>query len=505
MGPADPPDVVEPPRRWASRDMVLVSGLTLAAQAGIAASQFVFAAMFGASADTDAFFAALSPPLYLTTVLIASLSVVFVPIFIERRRIGGTNDAARVASGTLNLVAIGLVVIAAAGAIFADPIIGLTAPGLPPAARELARGLAVILWPSVVGSGLVVLLTSIWQIDSRFGWPAVVPVIGAVVNLALMVILGRTIGVSGAAIAWTVSLILQAGLLAPVVARTWRPSLGLDHPGVRAVLVALAPLAFASVFIRASTLLERYLGSELPSGQLSQLTYASRIVAVLGVLASAGPAAVLFPRMAEDVSALDFAGLRSRAALGLRSLWLLVAPCIALLVVLAEPAVRLVFEHGAFTRADSDAVAVLTRIYAPSVIAIALSAVTGRAIYALKAVRLLAVVGAIEGLLYIAYTTVLARRLGAEGIALGYTVYFLGSITWQLVYLRHVLDARGGMVIRSFLITSGVAVVAGIAAWLATLAVSGGPPAVIVAIGGTVGMGVYVLGLTVTRGVGATR
>src|SRR2546428_1745912 len=69
----------------ASRDMVLVSVLSVAAQALVAASQFVFAAIFGASADSDAFFAALSPPLYVTTVLVASLSVVFLPIFVERR------------------------------------------------------------------------------------------------------------------------------------------------------------------------------------------------------------------------------------------------------------------------------------------------------------------------------------------------------------------------------------------------------------------------------------
>lgn len=480
--------------------MVLVSILTLAAQAGIAASQFVFAALFGASADTDAFFAALSPPLYVTTVLIASLSVVFVPIFIERRAAGGDADAGAVASGALNLVTIGLVCIAIGGAVFADPIIGLTAPGLPPAARELAGGLAIVLWPSIVGSGLVVLLTAIWQIDFRFGWPAVVPVIGAVVNLALMVVLGRAMGVSGAAAAWTVSLLLQAVLLAPVVARTWRPSFGLDHPGVRAVFVSLAPLALASVFIRASTLLERYLGSELPSGQLSQLTYASRVVAVLGVLVSAGPAAVLFPRMAEDVSALDFAGLRTRASLGIRSLWLLVAPCVALLIALAEPAVRLVFEHGAFTRADSGAVAALLRIYAPSVVAIGLAAVTGRAIYALKAVRLLAAIGALEGLLYVGYTTVLAHRLGVGGIALGYTVYFLGSITWQLIYLRQALAARGRHALRSFVLTAVLAGAAGIASWLASRPFD--EPVVALAAGGAVGLAFYAIGVLAVRRAG---
>jgi len=501
VDPAGAPELVEPsPVRWASKDMVIVSGLTLAAQAGIAGSQFVFAAMFGASVVTDAFFAALSPPLYVTSVLIASLSVVFIPIYVERRAALGDAGALRLANAALNLVSIGLVGIALLGVALADTIIGWTAPGLSPAGRETARSLAVVLWPSVVGSGLVVLLTSIWQVTTRFRWPAAVPVIGAVANLVLMVLLGRAIGVAGAAVAWTISLLLQAILLAPVVAPKWRPSLGLNDPGVRAVFTALAPLALAAMFVRASTLLERYLGSELPAGQLSQLTYASRVVAVLGVLVSAGPAAVLFPRMAEDVSALDFAGLRTRASLGLRSLWLLVAPCVALLVALAEPAVRLVFEHGAFTRADSDAVAALARIYAPSLVAVALSAITGRAIYALKAVRFFAAMGAFEGLLYIVYTTVLARRFGAEGIALGFSIYFLGSVTWQLAYLRHALAAPGHRVGRSFIATSALAAVAGLMAWLASRTVE--QPISALVLGGVIGLATYVGGVRAARRIG---
>src|SRR2546428_8345718 len=88
----------------ASRDMVLVSVLSVAAQALVAASQFVFAAIFGASADSDAFFAALSPPLYVTTVLVASLSVVFLPIFVERRAAHRSREAPTVARGALNAV-----------------------------------------------------------------------------------------------------------------------------------------------------------------------------------------------------------------------------------------------------------------------------------------------------------------------------------------------------------------------------------------------------------------
>jgi putative peptidoglycan lipid II flippase len=205
--------------------------------------------------------------------------------------------------------------------------------------------------------------------------------------------------------------------------------------------------------------------------------------------------------MAEDVSALDFAGLRTRASLSIRSLWLLVAPCVALLIALAEPAVRLVFEHGAFTRADSAAVALLLRIYAPSLVAVALSAISGRAIYALKAVRFFAAMGALEGLLYIAYTAGLAQRLGAAGIALGFTIYFLGSISWQLVYLRHALAARGRRVLRAFVVITLLAAGAGVVAWVITRGIDA--PLLALVIGGVGGLASYAGGVLAARRVGA--
>jgi putative peptidoglycan lipid II flippase len=270
--------------------------------------------------------------------------------------------------------------------------------------------------------------------------------------------------------------------------------LGLGDAALRAFLVALAPLILANVFIRASTVVERYLASELPTGELSQVTYASRIVLTLAVLLSAGPAAVIFPRMARD-TATGGTALRTTVSDGLQSLWNLVAPIVALLIALADPGVRLVFEHGAFTRADSEAVSSLLRLYSPSLVAAALGAITGRAIYALKATRVLAAVGTAEGVAYVLYTTVLAHTLGASGIALGFTLYYLGSLAWQLIFLRHALHASGRTFARSVAITGTVAIVAGLSAWLASRMVE--EPVVAVLWGGLIGLGIYVLGQVV--------
>src|SRR2546427_4428300 len=104
-----------------SRDIVLVSGFALATQGFLLASQFVFAAIFGASVQSDAFFAALALPLYVSTVLISSLAVVFLPVVVELRAGGTGSDADEFISGGVNLTAILLTAVAIGGPLLADP------------------------------------------------------------------------------------------------------------------------------------------------------------------------------------------------------------------------------------------------------------------------------------------------------------------------------------------------------------------------------------------------
>lgn len=477
----------------AARQAALVSILTLGAQMFALGAQVAFAVVFGATSRSDAFFAALALPLYVTTILVGSVSVVFVPILAEHRARAGRAGAAEVAAGALQLVTLSLVSLAIVGIVFADILVAWTAPGLDAEARAVATELAMVIWPSVIGSGLGALLTALWQIEGRFGWAATAPLLGAGLNLAILVALAPVTGIVGAAVGWTASSVVQVILLAPILRAYWRARLALRHPAVLALIAGLAPLALANIFIRASTLLERYLGSHLDPGELSHVTYASRIVAAVGIFAAAGPGAVLFVRLAKDAAAGDRSRLAGTISRGVRAIWLIVAPLVALMVALPEPAVRLALEHGAFSRADSIAVSGLVRVYALSVIAVALSAVTAHAIYALRATRLVAAVGAVEGLAYIIYTALLAQRYGAVGIALGFSVYYLVSVAWQLVYLRNATRASGVGTARSFVVTSAIAGVCGLVAWAAAQGVES--PLLALVAGVIAGLTLYVVGI----------
>jgi len=475
------------------RGAVLTSVLALGAQLTSMLLQLVFAALFGSSPEADAYFAALALPTFVSALFVAAVPVVFIPVVIERRALVGRGEGDAVSNATINQTALLLGILVLGGATFSDGLLRLTAPGLSPAEHALAQRIAIFLWPSAAASCLVALMTALWQIESRFGWPASVPLAGTAANLLLLALLVPGMGITGAALAWTASVFLQMILLAPVIWRRWRPRLSLAHPAVREIARAVWPLILSNTLIQASTIWERYLGSLLPIGQLSQLTYASRIVLSISVLLSAGPAAVILPRLAEVAAEGDRVRLGRAIEKGLRSMWLVVAPAGALLIVLADPAVELVFQRGAFTHEDARAVAGILRVYVMALVPGLLAVVTSRALYARKATRLVAIVGAGEGLAYLAYTAWLSSILGAVGIALGFALLASVSLVWHLVYLRRVTGAPSVRSLAPFAVSGIAAVLAGLTA-LGVSQVATGPLAA-VAIGGTAGVAVYAVGL----------
>ena len=446
----------------------LITLFTLVGQGVGFATQMVTAALFGAGAGMDAFLAASAVPQYVIAVLLGSLGFVFVPVFVDYLATGREDEAWQIASSVINLCLLVVGALVVLGILFPDAILRLTAPGLSEATHQQAARIAVITWPAVLATGVVSLLTGIYQSQSRFGWPAAVPVIGAVVNLGLVLILANWLGIIGLAIATTVGIVLQVGLLLPLALKKghYRFMLNWRHPAVWQVLRLLLPLLLASLVSKSTPLLDRFLASGMPAGSISHLGYAFRIFAILVGLISSGIATVIFPRMAANVTGADFPGLRRSMSAGLRVMWLAIAPVMTIGIVLALPMVSAVFQRGKFSAADAVAVARLLQVYLLALASACLGSVTGRGFYVLKDTKTLAVFGSIESVAYVFYTALLAYFWGAVGVALGYVLLYNGSLLWQVIILRHKTGNLGGRtVLSSFTRTGLAALLGGATAW----------------------------------------
>jgi len=367
------------------RPTLVVTFFTLGGQAVGFVTQVVIAASFGARSDMDAFLAANTLPQYVIAVLLTALSFVFIPVFVDYLSTGQEDEAWRVAIGVTTLCILTLGVIAITGVIFAFPLLRLTMPGLSSPSLQLAVQVAIITWPTVVATGIVSLLASIYQAQGRFGRPAVVPVIGGTVNLGLVLLLVRPLGVVGLAIASLLSICLQAVLLFPFIfgPSRYRPALNWNHPGVRQVLHLLWPLVLSGLFIRATPIVDRYLASGLGEGAISHLGYAFKLLGLLATLISTGLTMVLFPRMAANIAESDVTGLRRTVSQGLRIMWLAIAPVTCIGAALALPVTTILLQRGEFRPTDTRAVASLLQIYLLSLAGMCLGSITGRSMYAL--------------------------------------------------------------------------------------------------------------------------
>jgi putative peptidoglycan lipid II flippase len=455
---------------------VVVTLFTLLAQVVAFATQVVIAAAFGTGAAMDAFLAANTLPQYLLSVVLNALGFVFIPVFLEYGKQGREEDAWRLASAVITVCAVALGLLSLAGIVLAQPLLRVTTPGLPSTSLQLATRIAIITWPTLVFTGLVSLLTAIYHAQGRFGWPALVPVLGAVLNLALVAALAAGVGIVGVAVAALVSLVLQMVLLLPIALqeRRFRPALGWRDSGVQEVLRLLLPLVVANVFVRSTPIVDRYLASDLAEGAISQLGYASRLVTIFSTLLAAGITTVIFPRMASDRAKGDLAALRHTTSLGLRFMWLTVAPVVTVGLALALPLITVLFRRGEFNDADAHAVARLVQVYLLALVSMCLSNVPGRALYALKETWTVGVVGVIEAIAYVVYTPLLAHRYGTAGIAVSFVIYFNTSLLWLLWLVRSKTGNVGGRgVTLSFFRTGLASVCGGLAAYAVTRGMSG--------------------------------
>jgi putative peptidoglycan lipid II flippase len=479
-----------------ARATLLVMLFTLLGLMVAFATQVVTASFFGAGAGMDAFLAASAVPQYVIAVLLGSLSFVFVPVFVDCLVTGSEEEAWQLASSVINLCLLVLCALVALGILFPDVILHVIVPGVPVATRQQAVQIARITWPSVLATGVVSLLTGIYQAQARFAWPAAVPVIGAIVSLGLVIAWAHWLGILGLAIATTAGIVLQVGLLLPLALRRGRYRLMLNwrHPAVWQVMHLLLPLVLANMVAKLTPLIERFLASGMPEGSISHLGYAFRILTVLSVLISTGIATVAFPRMAVNATNGGFYDLRCTVSACLRLMWLAIAPAIAIGIALAFPMIAAVLQRGKFGTADAVAVAALLQVYLLSLPGGTLGSITGRTFYVLKDTRTVAIYGSIESVLYVVYTALLARFLGAVGVALGYALFLNGSLLWQVIVLHYKTGNTGGRtVLSSFGLTGLAALLCGVASWSATMLTTNLWGELI--LGGAVGLSTYLLAL----------
>lgn len=435
--------------------------------------EIVSAYYFGIAGKINAFTVAIQiPNLVRALVADAALSGAFVPVFSELLERGEKRRAWRVASTLFWLT---LLVLGGLTALFILLAPLLMRPfGDPGGDFDLAVGLSRVLFPIVTLLGLSGIVVGILNTYHQFALPALAPV-----AWNLVIILGLVLGVpriedENGQLYLYAAVVLLGTLVQLLLPIPWlrrldgRLMMVLDwrDPAVRRVLALMLPVTLTIGLINVNFFVDTLFASRLLDPELAPaaIDKAFRLYMLPQGIFAVAVTTVLFPTLSRLAARGDEAGLRRALDGGFRQIAFLLIPASLVSIALADPIVRLVYERGEFTAADTAVVADCLQAFSLGLVFNGWMLILNRSFYAVQtnwtptliALGAVGINAALDAVFY---------RLGVWGIPLATASVNVVAATTLLVMMRRRigLEHVGRTLVIVLRIVAAAAVAAGAA------------------------------------------
>lgn len=413
----------------------------------------IFAALFGASLEYDAFVTAFRIPNLLRDLFAeGALSAAFVTVFSEKLETHGDQPTWLLVNRVLHLLLLLLVLVTLVGIWFSPQIIDLIAPGFGaiPAKRDLTIVLAQWMWPFIALVFIAALMMGVLNARERYtasSFASAIFNVGAVFGGVLCAYLfapqyitgmvkqivfksggtsdlpGATQAVFGMALGTLIGGLLQIAVQSPSLYQTgfrYAPALNLQDRDLWRVMKLLLPAVLGGAATQINVFVNSNFASELGNGRVGWLNYAFRLIQFpIGVFGVA-IATTALPGIARAAARHDAEDFRQRISNGLGLVFVLCIPSACGLAVLGNLIVAVIYEHGKFTGADTRETAAALVCYAIGLAGYAAIKVLAPAFYALGNAQTPMLVSLFSVVLNFGLNHLLVRKLqfGHCGLAL---------------------------------------------------------------------------------------
>ncbi len=435
--------------RLATAVLVVAMGYLGSRLLGVART-VVIADEFGTAPELSAFWVAFRlPDLVFQALAGATLASAFVPVFARYIARHSEDDAWRLASSVLNLLAIATLAFALLAVLLAPLIVPLTAPGLGEETgdQERLHGLAVeltqLMLLSPVFFSVGAMLMAILNARQRFFLSALAPMLYNVGIIFGALVLSGPWGVHGLAIGVVLGSAMHFFIQLPglaLVGMRYRPTLNWRDEGVREVGRLMLPRTIGLAAAQLNLIITIFFASRLGDQTISALNYAWTLAVLpLGLFGMAISTAV-FPTLAAQAASESIEALRNTIIRSLRVILFLTVPASVGLILLREPLVALLLERGAFTDSSTDLTSSALALYSVGLFALAAIEILSRGFYAIGDTRTPVTMAVLSMVLTLMFSLALVGPLEHDGLALAFSLAVI--IEAYLLYIN--LDRRLG-------------------------------------------------------------
>ncbi|KAF3885526.1 MULTISPECIES: murein biosynthesis integral membrane protein MurJ [Nostocales] len=435
---------------------IVAAGTLISKVVGLVRQQ-VIAAAFGLGVVADAYQYAYVIPGFLL-ILLGGINGPFHSAIVSVLAKRSKEEAAPLVETITTLVGSVLLVLTIVLVLFSGNLIDLVAPGL----NQLPQGGAVkaiaiqqlqIMAPMAMLAGLIGIGFGTLNAANLFWLPSISPLfssITVIIGLGVlwlqlgskitspeyavlggMVLAGGTL--AGAILQWVVQLVAQA----QAGMGGFRLRFNINQPGVGEVMKIMGPATISSGMLQINLWVILFFASNIPSAAAALANANLLVQTPLGIISSMilVPLLPVFSRLADPK---DWHDLKLRIRQGIILSAFTMLPLGALMIALAVPIVRVIYERGAFQKDESQLVASLLIAYGSGMFVYLARDVLVRVFYALGDGDTPFRVSSFNIFLNVvlAYIFINILKLGAPGLVLT-TVGVNFSSTVMLLFLLH--------------------------------------------------------------------
>jgi putative peptidoglycan lipid II flippase len=436
----------------------------------------IFAGLFGAGKNLDAFLMAFRLPNLLRDLFAeGALSTAFITTFSGKIAKDGDESAWRLANKVATLTAVFMSAVTLVGIIFAPQLVDLlTWWSWPPDKTALTILLTRIMWPFMLLVSLAALVMGMLNAKHIFGPPAMASSyfnLGSIISgVAIGWWLDPSFGVRsliGLAIGTLVGGLWQLTAQFPSLRRVgyrYRADFHWRDQGVRTVLTLMAPAVIAASAVQVNVLINSGFAASLGNGPVSWLNIAFRLMQLpLGIFGVA-IGTVTLPLASKSAALGNIDEFRGILASGMRLAFLLTIPSAIGLAMLASPIISVIYQHGRFTAEMTRQTAGALQFYAIGLVAYSALKVLTPAFYAIgkRSTPMLVSFLAIGINLFLNWLFTFRLRWGHRGLA--FSTSIVATINFLLLYALMRQQTRGLESRRMFSALAKISLAAGLMA-----------------------------------------
>ena len=433
--------------------------------------EMVIASLFGASRNLDAFLTAFRAPNMLRDLFAeGALSTAFVTTFSKEITTRGDKSAWGLANKVATLTTVFMSAVTLLGVLFAPQLIGILAPGFDPEKAELTILLTRVMFPFILLVSLAALIMGMLNAKDVFGMPAMASSffnLGSIVGgVAFAWWLDPHFGpraLVGLSLGTLIGGFLQLAVQIPSLFKigyVFHPDFNWRDERVRKVLQLMGPAVIAASAVQVNVLVNSIFASYLGDGPVSWLNIAFRVMQLPLGLFGVAIATVTLPLVSRSAASNNIPEFRGALAHALRLVMLLTIPSAIGLIILADPIIALLYEHGRFTPFSTQQTAAALRFYALGLVGYSTIKVLAPAFYALDRRNLPMFVSFFSIAVNVCLNWMLTFhfQLGHKGLALSTSLVALTNFALLYIMMRRY---AGGLETGAFFATLAKLLMAG--------------------------------------------